>query len=110
MKVISSETKKVAGVWSAETTLYDIPRVNGNTRNSVKIFTTKSRDAVTSSFQFGDYSNSEMFDKFTYIMFQDRRGVVQSIQTKRVTKSMVSKQHSLAVHKFLEMMGWNINQ
>lgn len=109
MKTISSETKRVAGVWSASTTLYDIPKTGGNTRNSVKIFTTKSRDSVVSTFQFGDYSKSEMFDNFTFVMFQDRRGTIQSTLSRRVTKEMVSKQHSLAIHKFMEMMGWSVN-
>jgi hypothetical protein len=110
MEIISSETKKVAGTWSSKTTLYNIPKTNGNERNAVEIFTTKSRNCVVSTFQFGDYAKSEMFSNFTFIMFQDRRGTIDSIEAPRVSKNLVSKQHSLAIRKFMDMMKWDINQ
>jgi hypothetical protein len=104
MEIISENVKKNSGVLSITTTFVGIPKTNGNVRNAAQVFTTKRNKTIISRFQFGDYSNSQMFNDFTFVMFQDRSGTILETPCSKVTEKAIKKEHSAAIAKFMEIM------
>lgn len=99
-KAIETRVSKGRDGWKAESKVY-IEETDGCT--CISVSTWKANKGLSSYFQFGNNKDADGYTSFSFIMFQDRSGILCT-SPKRCTEKSVTALHDLALRRLTTLI------